>query len=119
MESEILVVSAIGVFIGAIIGYIISKKINPKKITKQSREIQKIIKDPDLLLEKLNANGKMLDVGDELKYSVVEEGGVKKLQVERIPPKEPLKEKTSKKKKKKVKKKSPGSKKNRDDERKN
>lgn len=97
MGSEILVVSVVGLLVGAIIGYILSKKFDLTKLTKNSKDLQKIVKDPDLLVEKLHANGKLLDVGDELKYSVIEKGGIKKVVLERIPPKVPEKKVPEKK----------------------
>jgi len=91
MGSEILVVSSIGILIGALIAYLITRKVDLRKFTKEYKDLQKITNDPELILEKLNSNGRMEDMDEVLKYSILEEDGVKKLKVERTPLKVPKK----------------------------
>lgn len=111
MGLETLVVITIAILLGAVLGHIFKKKIK-RFLNKKQKEMDKIINDPDLLVEKLNNNGQMVDSGEELKYSVVEEDGVRKVSLtktkvkpESSPRPQAGKKKVSKKKKIPIKKK--------------
>ena len=99
MGSEALVIGTIALVLGAGIGHILRNRIKKILNTKQ-KEMDAIVNDPDLLVEKLNKNGKMVDSGEELKYSVVEEGGVRKVSLEKtkVKPEQPLQPQTTKSK---------------------
>jgi len=84
MILEILFITVLAIIIGTIIATILYKK-GIKIETKEEKEKEKIINDPDLLLEKLNNNGKMVDSGEELKYSIVDNKGVKSLELKKLP----------------------------------
>ncbi len=99
MGSETLIIGTIALLLGAGIAHIFKKQIK-KILNRKQKEMDEIVNDPDLLVEKLNKNGKMVDSGEELKYSVVEEGGVRKVSLERtkVKPEPPLQPQTAKKK---------------------
>ncbi len=82
MGSEALVIGTIALLLGAGIGHIFRKKIK-RLLDRKQKEKDKIINNPDLLVEKLSKNGKMVDSGEELKYSVIEEDGVRKVSLEK------------------------------------
>lgn len=88
MGSENIIIPLGAILIGAIFAYLLlrNKRIL-QKISKADDKINKVINNPDLLLEKLNENGKMyeVDTREELKYSVVEKNGERKLDLERVP----------------------------------
>jgi hypothetical protein len=110
MIKESLFVSLSGLILGIMIVFFLSK-FGLKIRSKGEREKNKIIKNPELLLEKLNQNGVMVDQGERLNYNVIDEDGKKKLGLERSPavvqmePTQPVKKKVVKKPKKIVKKK--------------
>lgn len=99
MGSETLIIGTIALLLGAGLGHVLRNKIKKLLNTKQ-KKMDEIINDPDLLVEKLNKNGKMVDRGEELKYSVVEEGGVRKVSLERtkVKPEQPTQPQTAEKK---------------------
>ncbi len=99
MGSEALVVGTLDLLLGAGIAHFFRKGIK-KLLNTKRKEIDKIVNDPDLLVEKLSENGKMVDRGEELKYSVVEEGGVRKVSLEKtkVKPEQPPRPQTAKKK---------------------
>ena len=93
-------VITMSVFAGTIIGYFIFKRF-PDLFSKD-RKIEKVIRDPHLLLEKLKAHGKIYDGTDDgrrqeidFKIGLDKESGKEILIVER---KEPVKLKEIKKK---------------------
>ncbi len=77
-----LVVATLALLLGGGLSHIFRKKIK-RLLNRKQKEMDEIINDPDLLVEKLSQNGKMVDSGEELKYSVVEEGGVRKVALEK------------------------------------
>lgn len=115
MAAEELVVVVFALIIGLAIGYFLSKNQRlANKFSKEKREMNAILNDPEVLLSKLNANGKIIDDGKELHYSVVEKDGKKVLELKKTtyvnpnPPKEeslPNPQKAKKNPKKIVKKK--------------
>lgn len=82
MGAEVIVVAILAFLLGGGLAYIFRESL-VKKLNRAEKEKDKVINNPDLLVEKLNKNGKMVDVGEELKYSVIEENGVKKVALEK------------------------------------
>ncbi len=95
-----------GLIIGILIGYGLEKKTGlMNKFTAEERKKRKIIKNPDLLVEKLNETKLKVDQGEKVSYFVEERDG-KKVVVEKREPYKPKKEvdingKTSQNKQKK------------------
>ncbi len=85
IENEFIIVGVIAFLIGMAITYLFFKRVDPIKFTKDYKDIQKVIQNPEVLVERLNANGKLIDIDEEIKCSVIEEDGVKKLKIEKIP----------------------------------
>lgn len=83
MINEIIVISILGIIVGIILAYILSKT-NIKFPTKDQRKKNKIINNPELLAEKLNEN-EIVDNGEKLEYSVVEKDGEKHLDLKKTP----------------------------------
>lgn len=69
MGAEFLVVGVLALTLGAVISYKFRDRIE-RRFNKVEREKTRVINNPELLLEKLNANGKMIDMGEELVFSV-------------------------------------------------
>lgn len=105
MSKETIIIVLIGVFvlaIGCFIGYIIAKKTKLlDNFSQDSRHMKKVLKDPELLLNKIKESIKQvnptgegdLEIWDndvKIELSVVEEEGVKKLGVKRIKSKAPV-----------------------------
>ena len=75
---EIVVVGVIGFGLGALAVYFLSKKTKLiDKIAKKDKRKEEVLNDPELLIKKLNENGKIVDTGETLEYGIVEEGGKK------------------------------------------
>lgn len=103
MGSEIIIIPLIAIIIGASISYLFRKKL-AKIFSGSDKKKNKIINSPDLLLEKLSENGKMVDDGEELEYSVVENDGKRELTMKKKPcPKTDKKVEDKKPVKKKIK----------------
>ena len=105
--KEVLVLLGFALIVGVAIGYFLSKnKKIANKFLKERREIDKVINNPEILLEKLKGHGKIIDNGEELHYSIGEKDGEKVIELNKTPykaPKESRKqpsETISKKKKK-------------------
>lgn len=77
MIKEIIIICVVAFLVGLIIAW-----LRMKFFTREIRSRKKILRNPELLVEKLKANGKIIDDGKELKYSVVEEMGKKTIKVE-------------------------------------
>ncbi len=78
MANELIIVVVLALSLGAIIGYFLAKKTKVMhKLLKKStdKEVEIIINNPDLLLKKLKENGKIIDDGEELEYSIVKKDG--------------------------------------------
>ena len=83
MAYEIIFVSVGGVLAGLIIAYLFSRR-GLHVPTKEGRKVKKILNNPELLVEKLNKNGEMVDIGEKLEYKVVEgEDGKRRVALEK------------------------------------
>ncbi len=100
------------VIVCLILGYLLAVYLLKKypNLFQDNKEIDKVINDPHLLAEKLNANGKIFDDGNEVKIGVGfdKETGKEIVKVEEIKSKESKKvqkevEKSSSPTKKKIK----------------
>ena len=80
MITELITVGLAGIVLGVVVMFFLmkSKKFR-NSIDRSDIKKQEAINNPELLLEKLKSNGKMIDDGDEIVYSIEEEGGKKKL----------------------------------------
>lgn len=80
MILEGIVVSVVALFVGAGVMKILLmfEKIE-KKVDRSDRKKYETMKDPELLLKRLNENGSMVDDGDEISFSVEEHDGKKQL----------------------------------------
>ena len=107
------------VLVGSVMGYAVFNRFPNLLNTKKEKEVNRIVNNPHLLVEKLNANGKMFEEGKggmraEINFKVgVGEKGQETVEMEKIETKkEPRKQSKKKEKvtkektKKKVKKKS-------------
>ena len=65
------IIILVGIFVGITIGYFIFKRFPNlfNKFTKE-RGINKVLKDPHLLVEKLKSHGKIYDMGKKLDIKV-------------------------------------------------
>lgn len=79
MILEIIVVGILALITGAVLVLPFRKKIK----SKEQKAIEKIVEDPELILQKLKEGGKMIDLGEELEYSVKELQGKKTLVLEK------------------------------------
>lgn len=79
---EFIVIGGISLLIGAGIGVILAKYTNIINfVSKNERYKQKIISDPELLLEKLKEHGDIKDMGNKVDMSVVTIHGKKQIEV--------------------------------------
>lgn len=79
---EFIIIGSASLIIGLIVGVVLVKKTNIiDKVSKHERYKQKVIKDPELLLEKLKENGEITDMGNKVNLSVVEVDGKKQLEI--------------------------------------
>ena len=76
---EIVVVGIIALGFGALVVYFLSEKTNLFEwIAKADKRKKEVLNDPELLIEKLNENGKkIVDTGEILEYGIVEKDGKK------------------------------------------
>lgn len=79
---EWLVIGGGALIIGFIVGLVLVRYTNiVDRISKHERYKQKIINNPKLLLEKLEENGDIVDMGKKVKLSIVEKDGKKEIVV--------------------------------------
>lgn len=74
------------ILIGIGVGYFIAAKTNLlEKFSKEKRGITAIITNPKLLKEKLEANGTIIDLGEEIKFKIIKKDNKEELTIERSP----------------------------------
>ncbi len=79
---EFLAIGGISLLIGGSIGIILAKYTNIINfVSKNERYKQKIMNDPELLIEKLKEHGEITDFGKKLDMSLVTVDGKKEIQV--------------------------------------
>jgi len=80
MIWEIITVGIFALLVGAgIMKLLLRIKKVELLVDRSERRKYKILNDPDLLLEKLNKNGMMVDDGDGISFAVEEKDGKKQL----------------------------------------
>lgn len=80
MILEVLAVTIPSAAIGAgIMKLLLKNKKVELFVDRSERKKYQAINDPELLLEKLNENGTMVDDGDEISFTVEEKDGKKQL----------------------------------------
>lgn len=80
MILEIIAVAIPSMAAGAGIMKLLLKNKNiEQKIDRSERKKHEAINNPELLLEKLNSNGVMVDDGDEVSFTIEEKNGRKQL----------------------------------------
>ena len=79
---EIIAVGGISLMIGLSVGFVLIKYTNIiDRISKNQRYKQKVINNPELLLEKLKENGTITDMGKKVDLSIVEVDGKKEIKI--------------------------------------
>ncbi len=79
---EFIVVGGISLIVGLSVGFVLVKYTNIiDRISKKQRYKQKVINDPELLLEKLKENGAITDMGKKVDLSIVEVDGKKEIKI--------------------------------------
>jgi hypothetical protein len=80
MILEILAVAIPSAAIGAgIMRLLLMNKKIEQKIDRSERKKIEAMNDPEILLQKLNSNGVMVDDGDEISFTIEEKDGKKQL----------------------------------------
>lgn len=80
MILEAIAVSIVALILGAVVMYLLLKiKKIEQKIDRSEKKKFAAMKDPELLLKKLNENGQMVDDGDGISFSVEIRDGKKQL----------------------------------------
>ncbi len=79
---ELIVIGVIAFIFGICGAALLVKYTNIiDKISKHERYKQKILNDPELLLEKLKENGDIVDMGEKMDLYIVEKDGKKQIEV--------------------------------------
>lgn len=97
--AEILFVGVLGTLLGALIAYGIMRNKNLlnkfiSNYTEEGRKKRKILENPQELCKRLNEGlDKIVDMGDEMRYDVVEVDGKEELKLKIKPFKAPVEEK--------------------------
>ncbi len=79
---EFAVIGGISLMVGAGIGVVLAKYTNVINfVSKSERYKQKVMNDPELLIEKLKEHGEITDFGKKVDMSLVTVDGKKEIQV--------------------------------------
>ncbi len=82
MGSEGFIVLAVGLVIGYFIIKLFPKTKFGKKFMDSKDPRQRVLNNPDLLVKKLNENGKVIDDGKDMNYSVEDVNGERVVKLE-------------------------------------